>query len=118
MAEGFSFDNLYVAAVGRWVINKKKIAGDEERRKGAKEFEVRTCRATEILYPARKSERSHRIHLGTALEPDGQYWLNHGARTVILTCAKEKHADMVDCLGCRQLKGGFCFVDLLEIRLQ
>ena len=34
MAEGFSFDNLYVAAVGRWVINKKKLRG---MKKGAKE---------------------------------------------------------------------------------
>ena len=34
------------------------------------------------------------------------------------TCAKEKHADVVDGLSCRQLESGFGFVDLLQIRLQ
>lgn len=33
------------------------------------------------------------------------------------TCAKEKHADVVDGLSCRQLKGSLGFVDLLQIRL-
>lgn len=83
-------------------------------------MEVRTCRAAGSLYLARKSGLSRRIHRGMALESDCQYWLpvNHGERTVILTRAKEKHADMVDCLGPRQLKGGLGLVDLLEIRLQ
>jgi hypothetical protein len=39
-------------------------------------------------------------------------------RTTVHTCAKEKHADVVDALGCRQLKGSFGFVDLLQICLQ
>lgn len=44
--------------------------------------------------------------------------MNRGARTAVPTCAKEKHADVVDGLSCRQLESGFGFVDLLQIRLQ
>ena len=44
--------------------------------------------------------------------------MNRGARAAVLTCAKEKHADVVDGLSCRQLESGFGFVDLLQIRLQ
>lgn len=34
---------------------------------------------------------------------------NDGLRT----CAKEKHADVIDSLRCRQLEGGLGFIDLL-----
>src|SRR5579863_10190304 len=44
--------------------------------------------------------------------------MNRWARTAVRTCAKEKHADVVDGLSCRQLESGFGFVDLLQIRLQ
>ena len=44
--------------------------------------------------------------------------MNRGARAAVLTCAKEKHADVVDGLSRRQLESGLGFVDLLQIRLQ
>ena len=39
--------------------------------------------------------------------------VNHTQSRWLLTCPKEKHTDVIDSLGRRQLEGSLSFVDLL-----